>query len=720
MRLLAILWCLLASAFCFSNDRDRVGPDGAPLRGKELWKTVSGMSPEDVDEVARIIAENREKVGDRLRQENARIHEQNSFAINQAKEYVEELKKSMRHLPGGDPPSITEINMRSGLDEVLVEGDIVMTPDEARHYFGVDRDGRRSKRQAYQMEGMFPRTLWSDGVPYAFDSRLNNKTQDLVHAVVKFWQENTCISFKEMKTKQEMKSSPVKPVLVFFPGVGCYSKVGRDPTGSNATMQGFRNVAHEIGHALGFIHEHTRWDRDKYIYVEFNKTDDEQDAASEYYKAEEKENNNYGKQYDFGGVMHYKDTDGVKVPGEKVMFANNPDYQMTIGNTMGPMYGDVYEMNMLYSCYVIGSGSVRIDQINATDPHRCTWHITAPEGMVIEYRVTFVGALNLTGDKYNKHCREQCYTGGVKIKGLEKTWIPEGMRFCCSPQFNKIMATSSNLLVVEAYNFVYYTDFAVEYRIKPVNPTTPTPRVSGCPASYDIPSSSGTECYNVNIAPKSYSDAFSSCLATGGTIWMSQGVDERMLNDVFITKAGKLGIPSYWRGIKDGKCGIYDFRRNSYTYTECDDKSQLARKAGYICHIKRETPVITATTQQPVPLHFYGDYILGLTPLSFAGAKARCEELNAHLISLHKSGVAAEIQHVYNLRQPGSSTFWIGLHKDLGLSSPYTWVDGSRFDYKNWSPGYPGKTVAEKCGAYSEGKWIALRCDKPLLYVCEK
>uniref|UniRef100_A0A1I7YR46 Cytochrome b-c1 complex subunit 9 n=1 Tax=Steinernema glaseri TaxID=37863 RepID=A0A1I7YR46_9BILA len=100
MRLLPVLCCLVASAYCFSIDG---------LKGKELWKTVSNMSPEDIDEVARIIAENREKVGDRMRKEHAAIYEQNRLAIDKTKKYVKHephkyaVEATCRHLWIGSP-----------------------------------------------------------------------------------------------------------------------------------------------------------------------------------------------------------------------------------------------------------------------------------------------------------------------------------------------------------------------------------------------------------------------------------------------------------------------------------------------------------------------------------------------------------------------------------------------------------------------------------------
>uniref|UniRef100_A0A1I8AT40 CUB domain-containing protein n=1 Tax=Steinernema glaseri TaxID=37863 RepID=A0A1I8AT40_9BILA len=184
---------------------------------------------------------------------------------------------------------------------------------------------------------------------------------------------------------------------------------------------------------------------------------------------------------------------------DTVMHARNPDYQLSLGAAIGPMYGDVYEMNMLYSCYdrckdsgtvcknegmpnpnnckvcqcpsgfegndcsqrqasshglkcgetldagadwqilesngVVGAGNYDSRQGNRSDPYRCTWHITAPEGKVIEYDVTFIGTKNQRNDML---CYPVCYFGGLKIKGHEKTWKPEGMKLCCAKQLNKI------------------------------------------------------------------------------------------------------------------------------------------------------------------------------------------------------------------------------------------------------------------------------------------
>ena len=86
---------------------------------------------------------------------------------------------------------------------------------------------------------------------------------------------------------------------------------------------------HELGHALGFIHEHQRADRDKYVWV-----DPEADAK------------NYGKKnstvihssFDFASIMHYKnsntgrlDAKHTPLPGNNSLMASLRSRSLTLG-----------------------------------------------------------------------------------------------------------------------------------------------------------------------------------------------------------------------------------------------------------------------------------------------------------------------------------------------------------------------------------------------------
>ena len=69
-------------------------------------------------------------------------------------------------------------------------------------------------------------------------------------------------------------------------------------------------IAHEIYHAIGFYHEHTRIDRDLYVNVNYNCA--RNDIKHNYYVQPKSET--YGLPYDGKSIMHYKTTQGSTDP----------------------------------------------------------------------------------------------------------------------------------------------------------------------------------------------------------------------------------------------------------------------------------------------------------------------------------------------------------------------------------------------------------------------
>ncbi|XP_064625419.1 uncharacterized protein LOC135486514 [Lineus longissimus] len=82
-----------------------------------------------------------------------------------------------------------------------------------------------------------------------------------------------------------------KQELVLAPGL-CYNQMGR--------------VMHEFIHALGFWHEHSRADRDDWIFV--NETAIRKGAESNFIKNSPSQIDHLDTKYDYNSVMHYKAT----------------------------------------------------------------------------------------------------------------------------------------------------------------------------------------------------------------------------------------------------------------------------------------------------------------------------------------------------------------------------------------------------------------------------
>ena len=62
-------------------------------------------------------------------------------------------------------------------------------------------------------------------------------------------------------------------------------------------------IAHEIGHAIGFVHEQSRPDRDEYVnIIESNIMSGKE---HNFVKYSDRTVNNHGVAYDYGSLMHY-------------------------------------------------------------------------------------------------------------------------------------------------------------------------------------------------------------------------------------------------------------------------------------------------------------------------------------------------------------------------------------------------------------------------------
>ncbi|KTF99887.1 hypothetical protein cypCar_00025112 [Cyprinus carpio] len=128
----------------------------------------------------------------------------------------------------------------------------------------------------------------------------------------------------------------------------CSSSVGRSGGAQqlSLSMDGCINygiIEHELLHSLGFHHEHTRTDRDKYIWINWQNIPE---ASANNFQIKD---TNLNTPYDYNSIMHYGRTAFAIQSGlETIIPIPNP--LVSIGQRQELSYTDIQRINMLYEC----------------------------------------------------------------------------------------------------------------------------------------------------------------------------------------------------------------------------------------------------------------------------------------------------------------------------------------------------------------------------------
>lgn len=131
-------------------------------------------------------------------------------------------------------------------------------------------------------------------IPYDISPELVGRTDDVLAAMAMV-SKHTCVSFHRRTVEKDH--------LLFTMGTGCASYVGLIG-GSQPVFVGPRctvgNVVHEILHALGFHHEHTRLDRGQHVTIIPQNI---MEGKEKNFK--ERDGETYGLSYDISSILHY-------------------------------------------------------------------------------------------------------------------------------------------------------------------------------------------------------------------------------------------------------------------------------------------------------------------------------------------------------------------------------------------------------------------------------
>ncbi|XP_045129137.1 astacin-like isoform X2 [Portunus trituberculatus] len=145
-----------------------------------------------------------------------------------------------------------------------------------------------------------PQYLWSGGVvPYVFGSSITQHQRNIIVQGMIDFHAKTCIRFVERTAQRDY-------IEIVSDYQGCWSYVGKVGGNQYLSLEANGCIAvgiaiHELMHAVGFYHEHTRNDRDNYVTIHYENIIpgmESQFNKDSYYQY-------VGEGYNYASIMHY-------------------------------------------------------------------------------------------------------------------------------------------------------------------------------------------------------------------------------------------------------------------------------------------------------------------------------------------------------------------------------------------------------------------------------
>lgn len=313
------------------------------------------------------------------------------------------------HLPG--PTTLPP------LSDYIVVDDMLLHPDQ----IAADEGRRGAQTQGFP-RGFAARFFsWDAGVvPYEIAPNFTDAQRQRVLNAMTIWSRLAPLVFVPRTTQRGFlaitKDDPPADGSIPSPCFAQVGQVGRATTGrlnlGSTCSDSPRTIAHEMGHSLGFEHEHQRADRDDYISIDLGNVPQNAHYAFTKYSTIP-----LVGPYDFNSVMHYTRL-AFAIDPARLTILPHPPYQgftTTMGTLPEPSQTDHDVMALLYNAQLRESDirfpteSVktrfdRTDLLVAMERlhafYMSRMGLQRPQGLSIEGRPDFLGIAQWIFDIY--------------------------------------------------------------------------------------------------------------------------------------------------------------------------------------------------------------------------------------------------------------------------------------------------------------------------------
>ncbi|XP_072881202.1 tolloid-like protein 2 isoform X1 [Hemitrygon akajei] len=306
------------------------------------------------------------------------------------------------------------------------------------------RQAAASHRRVGRAATSKPERIWPGGViPYVIGGNFTGMQRAIFKQAMRHWEKFTCVTFVERSTEDSF-------IVFTYRPCGCCSYVGRRGGGPQAISIGkncdkFGIVVHELGHVIGFWHEHTRPDRDAHVSIIRENIQPGQEYN--FLKMEPAEVNSLGETYDFDSIMHYARNTFSRGVFLDTILPRRDDHgtRPTIGQRLKLSQGDISQAKKLYQCPDCGE-SLQDSVGNFSTPgfpnsypsfSHCVWRISVTPGEKIILNFT-------TMDLFKSRL---CWYDYIEVRNGYSRKAPLLGRFCGGRIPEPIVSSDSRLWV---------------------------------------------------------------------------------------------------------------------------------------------------------------------------------------------------------------------------------------------------------------------------------